>query len=220
LCIADALCVAGASCIDAFETKRLSRPLNLSDSDIRALGSGEILVRDDMLPMAEVRAGAMALDVIEASRRLRPAGFGHQGRRDPSLRGDRTTWVGDVDDAALLKLRVFFEDVRLELNSSVWLGLASFTIQLAHFPGAGTRYVKHHDALAGDPTRRATAILYLNPDWVPSDGGCLRVDPPSGQHDLQPLGGRLVVFLSDKVAHEVLPCHTARRAATAWYQRY
>ena len=199
---------------------RFASPLNFSTSDIRALGSGEILVRDDMLSVLAVRAGATALDDIEAADRLRPAGFGLRGRKDPSLRGDRTTWVGDVDEAALVGLRAFFEELRQELNEAAWLGLASFTIQLARFPGAGTRYVRHHDALTGDPTRRATAILYLNPDWVPSDGGCLRVHPPSGQHDLQPLGGRLVVFLSDKVEHEVLPCHASRRAATAWYESY
>jgi Rps23 Pro-64 3,4-dihydroxylase Tpa1-like proline 4-hydroxylase len=34
--------------------------------------------------------------------------------------------------------------------------------------------VRHSDN-ANKNGRRLTAILYLNPEWVPSDGGCLRV---------------------------------------------
>ncbi len=82
--------------------------------------------------------------------------------------------------------------------------------------------------------RKLTAILYLNPDWTRGDGGELRLylQPPpplpssketsdgnnhnnkekQEEHvgeksvfvDLSPVGGRLVLFYSDEVPHEVL----------------
>jgi len=42
---------------------------------------------------------------------------------------------------------------------------------LTSYPGAGARYAAHTDTFEGDPARRVTAILYLNPDWRPGDGG-------------------------------------------------
>jgi len=41
---------------------------------------------------------------------------------------------------------------------------------------------------------------------------------PDGPRDIEPVGGRLVVFLSDRVEHEVLPTSATRRAATAWFR--
>jgi SM-20-related protein len=68
-----------------------------------------------------------------------------------------------------------------------------------------------------------TAILYLNPAWTPADGGQLRIysdpDPENAPTDIPPLSDRLVVFLSDRIEHEVLPSSTPRYALTAWYLR-
>jgi hypothetical protein len=66
-----------------------------------------------------------------------------------------------------------------------------------------------------DDARKLTAILYLNPDWKAGDGGELRLyldddrDGGGGDGercvDLSPAGGRLVLFWSDEIPHEVLP---------------
>jgi hypothetical protein len=63
----------------------------------------------------------------------------------------------------------------------------------------------------------------LNREW---EGGQLRVHLPSplttvdedpiGYFDIDPLLGRLVIFRSDHVEHEVLPCHKDRSALTFW----
>ena len=68
---------------------------------------------------------------------------------------------------------------------------------------------------ADDDARKLTAILYLNPDWKTGDGGELRLyldddrDGGGGDGercvDLSPAGGRLVLFWSDEIPHEVLP---------------
>lgn len=195
----------------------MNRPLDLSDADLRGLGAGEVVVRDGIFSALQVAACAIDLDRLVTQDRLRVAGVGRKRRIDREVRSDRTLWDTDADADQLIGLRVFFDDVRLELNQAAWLGLARFDVQLAVFPGDGGGYVAHRDANPGDVSRRATAIVYLNPAWVPADGGCLRVSPPSGTRDLAPLGGRLVLFLADRLTHEVLPCFGSRRAATAWY---
>ena len=59
-------------------------------------------------------------------------------------------------------------------------------------------------------------------DWRPSHGGCLRLHGTAGDDvDVEPVAGRLVVFSSQRVTHEVLPVldgadHAARFALTLW----
>ena len=82
-------------------------------------------------------------------------------------------------------------------------------------PGAG--YVRHVDTIRSDPRRRITATLYLERDWRPDDAGALAVVEPNGERELLPLGGRLVLFRSDVVPHEVRPTRRLRTALTAWF---
>jgi hypothetical protein len=51
------------------------------------------------------------------------------------------------------------------------------SVQLATYPGDGSRYVRHRDASPSSPHRRVTAIYYANrTHWDPSkDGGSLRI---------------------------------------------
>lgn len=39
------------------------------------------------------------------------------------------------------------------------------SVQLACYPGAGARYVRHADASTAIPDRTVTALLYLNTEW-------------------------------------------------------
>jgi len=89
---------------------------------------------------------------------------------------------------------------------------------LAVYPGGGARFANHIDNTTGDG-RRLTVLLYLNPGWTPAMGGALRVtEPSSGQQvDILPQAGRLAMFYSESVAHEVLPTFGDRHAITVWY---
>ncbi len=136
--------------------------------------------------------------------------------------------------------------VQGELSRAWGLGQGRLQAQLACYPGGGTRcpscctlfcntkrsshllarYVRHLDA---QPTsnasdqRRLTLLYYINPSWVPSDGGCLRLYPHNQEDsqtemfvDVAPLGDRLLIFQSRTVEHEVLPSHTLRFSLTVW----
>ena len=82
--------------------------------------------------------------------------------------------------------------------------------------------------------RYVTCIVYLNPDWEPCDGGCLRLllrqDNFDAQNevqddgmesnrnyvDVEPIAGRLVIFSSVHTMHAVLPTFSRRLACSMW----
>jgi SM-20-related protein len=181
----------------------------LTEDEVVALGSAGWFVRDGVV----VPDGVLA--ALGPTDQWKSAGTSRHGRLDAAVRGDRHRWV-DPEDVLFKPHFGVFEQLRGELNTDAWLGLRRFELQVAFFPGGGTHYVRHRDALAGTTERRITAICYLNPAWVEADGGKLRLFVEPVQ-DIAPLLGRLVVFRSALVEHEVLPAFAERYAATAWY---
>lgn len=100
-----------------------------------------------------------------------------------------------------------------------------------HYPNGGY-YKRHVDAAVGTTSalRAWSYLLYLNEDWCPADGGCLRIftdggleQAPAGAPpsfvDVEPRGGTLVVFRSDAVPHEVLETTTKRMALVGWFSK-
>jgi len=142
----------------------MTASFSLSDADVRSLGEGEVLVRDGMLSPVEVAACNKHMSERDRTTSFTAAGMGASSQQVQALRGDRTSWLGE-EHGPLWCLNSLFDDVRRELNRAAWMGLASFTAQLAIYDGDGERYVAHRDAVRGDPARRATAIIYLNPHW-------------------------------------------------------
>ncbi len=167
----------------------------------------------------EVCAGSVEAAVAARQRvddnTLTPAGISRGSHRAPAVRGDASQWL-NADDTDFSVLWQTFEALRLEINAALWLGLERFELQLAHYPGRGEGYARHRDAFAGADNRRLTAIVYLNPQWIGSAGGELRLfSTPT--IDIAPMFGRLIIFRSAKVEHEVLPNWAPRLAVTAWY---
>jgi SM-20-related protein len=183
--------------------------MGLPAGEVEQLGERGWFVRDGFLTDAETRAARDEVLGLE----LRPAAM-VRGHHDAAERGDHITWL-DIATAppALQRVCERLEDLRRALARDAWLPTSRAEIQAAHYPGGGARYVRHRDALAHGNQRRITAIVYLNTDWTPADGGQLRLGDGT---DIEPLAGRLIVFLSERVEHEVLPAHAPRFAITAW----
>jgi len=107
------------------------------------------------------------------------------------------------------------------------LSSATFGHKLAVSTGGGAHYPKHLDNTLGAPhdARKLTAILYLNPNWNEDNGGAIRLyDSLTIPHhtDIAPSGDRLLLFWSDLLVHEVLPCfeteaHGHRYTFTMWF---
>ncbi|CAG9460406.1 unnamed protein product [Pedinophyceae sp. YPF-701] len=89
---------------------------------------------------------------------------------------------------------------------------------LAVYPGGGARFQRHVDNTAQDG-RVLTVVVYLNPAWDRAHGGALRVTHEGGARatDVYPEAGRVALFFSDRIMHEVRPCHAHRHAVTIWY---
>lgn len=189
-------------------------PFKLTDDEVHDLGGGQLVQRDRFATEDEVQRWSDGIATTDAS--FTRAGTGSTRRVAAAVREDRTAWQVDLP-AVFPGLRERFETVRDELNTAAWLGLGAFDVQLA-IHGIGSHYSPHRDALRGQTQRRVTAILYLNSDWAPTDGGCLRIHTSEGTRDVEPRGGRLVVFLSHSVLHEVRPTRAVRHAATAWFR--
>jgi len=123
-------------------------------------------------------------------------------------------------------------------TSDVDLSASSFNAKLAVTSPGGSKYPLHIDnpqGLAAGDTRKLTCILYLNPDYRDGDGGELRIildgsdddddgEPPRTKStqsvDLAPLGGRLLLFWSDEIPHEVLPTAPSGSPDDASLDRY
>jgi SM-20-related protein len=189
----------------------------LSAPDLRRLGAGELLVFDGAL--GPERARELAERLTASRDGLAEAGVGRGGERvlDRGVRGDLTRWLERASAGPEAPLFALFDGLERDLRERAWLGVRATEVQLALYPGGGERYAAHRDAFAAGGRRRATAIYYLNAAWRPGDGGELRAHTPAGTLTVEPLLDRLVLYLSERVEHEVLPVHAPRWAVTAWF---
>lgn len=145
-------------------------------------------------------------------------GEGHV--EDDRVRGDHIRWLDRAGATpAIAAYLDALEAYRQRLNENFFLGLFDFECMAAVYtPGAF--YGRHLDRFRDDDARTVTAILYLNADWQPGDGGELRFYPGDGSTvDVPPKAGTFVSFLSSDYWHEVLPAKAERLTLTGWFRR-
>ena len=157
----------------------------------------------------------------EAQGALAPAGI---GRGDAltireGIRGDQIQWIEPGQSPLCDRYLELMDGLRQRMNQTLFLGLEEFECHFALYP-PGAFYQTHLDRFRDDDSRCVTAVVYLNPDWQPADGGELRMHFADGsQRDIPPLAGDLLVFLSGDFPHEVLVTHTDRLSLTGWFRR-
>lgn len=148
--------------------------------------------------------------------------------------------VGDRD--AREDLLDVVADLREVLQEELGVRLLeSMELQYLRYPGCsgggggGKKsgfYQRHFDHTGDDDKpyrRKVSLLLYLNDEgWdAKTDGGNLRAYirpkgkggdiPPANVEDVVPEGGKLVLFDSTLVEHEVLPTRRERWAVVGWY---
>jgi SM-20-related protein len=198
-----------------------ARPLfTLSDDDIRCFGDANAIVRDGVL--GPERAAALVADLPRLDGELVPARMGRGAARwlDQTERGDDIAWLEREHlPASLEPLFAACDQLMAALNRGAYLGLRRFDVQLARYRGGGSRYARHADAFRPrfGVSRLATAIYYANPGWRAAHGGLLRIFGGTRAVEIEPVLDRMVVFASERVEHEVLPCYAERVAITAWF---
>ncbi len=178
----------------------------------------------DFLDPGHTAALAQEARKLSESGELCPAAVGRGEKRDvrAETRGDRIYWLdpGRPSDAQRAVMDGL-EALRLAINSALYLGLFEYEGHFAIYP-RGAFYRRHLDQFQDNPKRVVSCILYLNDDWCESDGGQLRLyldAAVDGPHmDINPHGGTLVTFLSDRFYHEVLPATRERLSLTGWFR--
>ena len=190
---------------------------------------------DNVLSAEQLEACSVDLGALNDG-----AGFAENDNGDANIRTDAVIWLHSDSRhgpglhsvvATLRALPASLEDAGFQGPA---LGVP-IRNQLARYrPGA--YYTKHTDSPVNDNwfqnilthlsdatvmAREITMILYLNPHWKAEDGaGNLRIHCLPGAEkpivEVEPLGGRLVVFQSRQIVHEVVPTSLTRVALTLW----
>ena len=158
---------------------------------------------------------------IQSTQGFRRAGTGQGEGNDVRdlVRRDEVHWV---ERAALTKAQELLwsklDQLQQAFNRTLYLGLSEFKGHYAVY-SAGGFYKRHLDCFQKDDSRVVSLVLYLNPNWQPSDGGQLRIYGTDSHVDVQPRGGTLVCFMSRESEHEVLLSHGDRVSFTGWFNR-
>lgn len=134
------------------------------------------------------------------------------------IRGDATLWLEETD--ANPGIKAYFSQMymlKTAINQTLFMNLHALETHFAIYP-VGSAYQKHLDQFANtENARQLSSILYLNAHWQTDDGGELRLYLEDKKHlDILPTGGKLILFLSAKFWHEVLPAKRDRISLTGW----
>ena len=137
---------------------------------------------------------------------------------DKEVRGDYIHWIdNDSTNNFEQHYLTFVNQLISFFNQSCYLGIRDYEIHYAFYP-VGTHYEKHLDQLSINGKRSISIVCYLNENWKKGDGGELRIfhKNDDGFTDFAPLEGRLALFISSEIYHEVLHTEKERVALTGW----
>ncbi len=134
-----------------------------------------------------------------------------------SIRGDFISWIDEV--AKNKAESVFFDKIEHftnYLNRTCYLGIQEREFHYALYP-IGTFYKRHLDTFQNDDSRKLSIVCYLNEeDWQEEYGGELAIYKDEETINIFPLKGRMVVFESQLLEHEVKPVKRERLSITGW----
>lgn len=138
-----------------------------------------------------------------------------------SIRGDFILWLNEAQAEEAEK--TFFNKINHfvdYLNKTCFLGILHKEFHYALYP-EGTFYKRHLDTFQNDDRRKLSLVCYLNEqDWKPEYGGELVIYKNEGGQEVEttiyPFPGRVVIFESQLLEHEVKPVKTERLSITGW----
>lgn len=138
-----------------------------------------------------------------------------------SIRGDVILWIDELK--ANVAETLFFNKINNlvdYLNKTCFLGILQKEFHYALYP-TGTFYKRHIDAFQNDDRRKLSIVCYLNEDgWLPENGGELVLyfneNGAESKKVIYPFPGRVVIFESQMIEHEVKSVKTERLSITGW----
>ncbi|WP_341582047.1 2OG-Fe(II) oxygenase [Marinobacter metalliresistant] len=163
------------------------------------------------------------VEILDRTDAMQRAGIGRGNDlvRDRSVRRDKIAWLQGITapQAALFE---FFDAIRQGLNQRLFLGLKRFETHYATYH-PGDFYKKHLDSFQGRASRVVSLVLYLNEDWQAAHGGALQVFNRDIEYEacgtVLPEAGRMALFMSEEIPHEVLPANRTRYSLACWFRQ-
>ncbi|KDO25732.1 hypothetical protein SPRG_09031 [Saprolegnia parasitica CBS 223.65] len=220
--------------------KKRKRPMGPSSAPITSLdvvAAGGISVTTQWIAphlVERLRADATALRAAGAFTKSTIGG--RVGESQKVKRSKRLSeCCGLFDDAAKVPRDVgdvgardcvmdLISDLHATLNTNVAPLGDEMELQYLYYPGDDEgfygKHIDQQERIPGKPNRVVSMVLYLNaPDWESSrDGGNLCAYPTGAPPvHVDPIGGTLVVFHSEKLIHEARPTKRDRWALVGWF---
>ncbi len=137
---------------------------------------------------------------------------------DKTIRGDFILWMDESKSDPIEQL--FFNKINSlvsYLNKTCFLGILQKEFHYAVYP-TGTFYKRHLDTFQNDDRRKLSMVCYLNEDpWPKENGGELAIYLENDMKEILPLPGRMVIFESQLLEHEVKVVKASERLSiTGW----
>ncbi|MDN3491460.1 2OG-Fe(II) oxygenase [Winogradskyella bathintestinalis] len=134
-----------------------------------------------------------------------------------AVRGDIILWIDE--NVINFAEELFFNkinDLKDYLNRTCFLGINQKEFHYAIYP-KDTFYKRHLDTFQNDDRRKLSFVCYLNSeDWKPENGGELVLYLDNEDKIIYPFPGKVVIFESQELEHEVKPVNTPRLSITGW----
>lgn len=177
-------------------------------------------VANDFFSKEEVLAMRASLLKRYEEKSFRKSAIGNQANTKiiDEVRGDFILWLNEAEASEQeLQFLTKINDLINYLNRTCYLGINDKEFHYAVYP-PGTFYKRHLDTFQNDSRRKLSIVCYLNSeDWKPEYGGELCIYFDNKQPiDIYPLAGRLVIFESQLLEHEVKPVKRERLSITGW----
>ena len=140
------------------------------------------------------------------------------------IRGDYIQWINEkkamgVEEKFFQQINQFID----YLNRTCFMGILDKEFHYAVYP-EGRFYIRHLDTFKEDHSRKLSLVLYLNKTWTSDNGGELIIYTQNDEKEeavpIVPEFGRLVIFESSVLEHEVKPVKKGQRMSiTGWLKQ-
>ncbi|MFD2915253.1 2OG-Fe(II) oxygenase [Psychroserpens luteus] len=190
---------------------------------IQDIGLQKFSIIDDFFSSEIVSLLRQSLQNKHEEDRFKKAAIGNRVNEliIKSIRGDHILWIDETKTNPAEDL--FFSqinDLVSYLNKTCFMGILHKEFHYALYP-KGTFYKRHIDTFQNDDRRKLSFVCYLNTeDWKPENGGelVLYIDDHGIETEkvIYPFPGRIVIFESQIIEHEVKPVETERLSITGW----
>ncbi|AEA45220.1 2OG-Fe(II) oxygenase [Fluviicola taffensis] len=192
--------------------------LNQFEGLIQGLIDNEYGCCDDFILPSTVDGLSANIQLLSESEKLKSSGFGNKSdfKEDDRIRGDKITWIEEqsINPFEIIYLQKI-EKFILYLNQTCFTAIKSFESHYSFYE-KNSFYKRHIDQFKNEKGRKYSIVLYLNEAWKKEDGGTLSLYPKVGEQiNISPIGGRMVLFRSDEMEHEVNPSFTRSRNSIA-----